>query len=372
MATDALFDQYNSLIDKVKDPNLPTWIIVTPWGIGETILFFSLAHAFLQTHGHAISVLIPQAYYPIAKMYEHRLYKIVLADHGALRSMAQSGFISQDRFELNVPISACYINLGLKFSQGIQYLSRYPGRGGISDPDLLRFMLRLPWNARMERPVIPMEWQDEARKLAFQLDLTDKKTVVLFPASTTNEALPVVFWNTLVARLKSNGYKVYTNMTNGNAKNLPAVMPLDGTIPVDLPLHIGLSFISFAGRVIIGANGMQVLISTHGLLDTQLTILLTVPQDHSKENHFSQGYSYNYKNIVSQSVQYAAPELIRRAVTNEFIVPCNVSDMELKRRAVVIADLDLDDFSHFVRCESKDGTPYVDEHADWLNELTYA
>jgi hypothetical protein len=106
-------------------------------------------------------------------------------------------------------------------------------------------MLRLPWDSQMERPTIPPEWDLEAGRLAESIGMPIGASVVLFPANTTRHAqFPDLFWETLAARLTKNGQAVFTNMKGGTVR--PKTMPIAGTRPVEVPVHLALSLVRLA------------------------------------------------------------------------------------------------------------------------------
>ena len=368
---DELFRKFDQVLDDViRIPGQPAWIVLCGYAIGETSLFCCLANEFAKTHGHGIILVVTPKHVPVARMYAHRFLKIVVMPDVFMRTMLRSGYIPQDRFELDQPFSACWIDLGFRFSDGIRYLGRFPGRGGVSDTDLYRFFLRLPWNARIEPPRIAPECEDDAWQLAKQVGLRAGKSVVLCPINNSDKKLPDIFWKATAARLNETGYKVFTNMGGLNSINGPPTMPVEGTVPVDLPINLVIPFINFAGRGISGGNGMFFLIMLAGFESFKMTQLLQLPRN-DEEDYSSLGY--NAPTLargvyLSSSMHYLAPELCLRTPLNEFLVPYGASPDELNHLAVVVADQNTDDPSCFTRYEAN-GNLFVKEHLDWLRIL---
>lgn len=360
-----------SLENVIRIPGQPAWIILCGYAIGETAEFCGLAEAFVKEHGHGIVLVIMQKHADLAAMYAHRFLKVVTVLDNFMQALLRTDFIPQDRFELNQPLSACWIDRGFRQSDGIKYLGRYPERGGISETDMMRFVLRLPWNAKLEAPRIQSEWEDEAWQLAKQLGLRLGRSVLLCPINNSGRRFPDVFWRTVAERLNELGYKVFTNMGGLKPWNGPPTMPVEGTTPIDLPIRLVIPFANFAGRVISGANGMCFLIML-GCFDTfRMTQLVTVWKN-EQVCHSSLGFKAPHPGKGTERMsafQYSVPELCLRTSLNEFLLPDDESPSELMRLARIVAEQDTNDPTCIKRL-SASGELYINEHRDWLKELT--
>jgi hypothetical protein len=369
---------YSKLDDIVENSfriaNQPSWIVLCGYAIGETCLFCSLANEFVKTHGHGIVVVVTQKHASVARMYAHRFLKIVIITDDLMRFMLQYEYIPQDRFELDKPINGCWIGLGFRHSDGIKYLGRYPGRGGIGEIDMMRFCLRLPWNARLEPPRIVPEWEDEAWQLAKSAGIQVGRSVLLCPINNSQKTLPNIFWKTVASRLTSNGYKVFTNMGGLNTVNGPPTMPVEATMPVNLPIHLVMPFLNFAGRGISGTNGMFLFIMIAGYESLKMTNLVAIM---AKEEllHSSLGFrgpSCRQTQIIATSMQYSAPELCLRTPVDEYIIPNETSAEEYNHLAMVVADQNTEDPSCLKRYETN-GKLFTEEHKhdQWLKNLKW-
>ena len=67
--------------------------------------------------------------------------------------------------------------------------------------------------------------------------------------------------------------------------------------------------------------------------------------------------------------QYSVPELCLRTSLNEFLLPDDESPSELMRLARIVAEQDTNDPTCIKRL-SASGELYINEHRDWLKELT--
>ncbi|HXA46507.1 MAG TPA: hypothetical protein VNW52_02670 [Burkholderiaceae bacterium] len=375
-ASAAAYAEWHHAIDtvlnnSVRIPGQPAWIIVCGYHIGEIADFCAFSSEFVKAHGHGIILVARGIHMHVAQMYMHNFLKVVAVTDQMMTAMLYTSYIPEGRFELDQPISACWIDRGFRQHDGIRYLSRYAGRGGISETDLMRLVLRLPWNAKMEAPRISLEWEDQSWQLARQVGLRVGRSVLLCPINNTARKLPDIFWTAVAERLIEQGFAVFTNVGGLSATNGLATMPIAGTTAVDLPIHLAISFAHFAGRVITGGNGMSFLMMLARLKSFKITQVFPKSKN-IQEKHSSAGERapYPVKGAeVMGAFQYLCPELCVDAPFNEFILPFDESPEELSRLGRVVADQDIDDPACIRRYESN-GKLFVEEHDDWLRPLT--
>jgi hypothetical protein len=270
-------------------------------------------------------------------------------------------FTDPGRFELDVPFCAHPYDLGDCRTDSLAYLFKYPGRGGLSMADVYRYLLRLPWNARFDRPAIPAEWVSEAEELAGRAGVERGRSVILFPANSSPVSqFPDVVWSTVVEGLCERGYRVFCNMKGGNFR--PATMPIAGASPIEIPVHLALPLVSFAGRTVSVPNGMQFLTQLGGRFE-QMTVIGPTTMDNADYMQNSRLYS-----VTVMLAQYMFPEMCVDVDYEEYLVPRDASEDELKRYAKAVAHGLMDDPSH-VRRPGSDGKLFVEEHGDWLRSL---
>jgi len=364
----AMLDQM--VENSIRIPGKPAWILMCGYAIGETVEVCSLIDAFTKHHGHGVILVVMPKHAALAKMYAHRCLKVLVMEDEWMRAFLRSNYIPQDRFELDQPISACWIDRGFRNSDGIKYLGLYPERGGISEMDMMRFVLRLPWNSRLDAPRIVPDAEERAWQLGRQNGLRLGRSVLLCPINNSAKKLPDVFWTAVAARLTELGFTVFTNMGGLTPFNGLATMPIANTIPVDLPIDLVIPFVHLCGRVITGTNGISFLIMMGGLKTFKMTQLLAHSKD-EQEGHSSLGVRSPYPpkgHVMVASHLYAAPELAMGMPLNEFLVAYDESPEELQRMARVVAEQDTSDPAS-VRRYAGNGRPYLEEHADWLRDM---
>ncbi|MCG2586665.1 hypothetical protein [Massilia sp. TS11] len=371
MTMERLHAMYDKMLDEtVRIPGQPAWIMLCGYAIGETAEFCALAKAFVEHHGHGIILLITPKHVSVANMYAHRFLKVVVVPDEHMHAMLRSGYIPQDRFELDQPISACWIDRGFRDSDGIKYLGRYPERGGISETDMMRFVLRLPWNAKLEAPYIAPEAEQRAMALAQEKGLRLGRSVLLCPINNSARRFPDLFWSTVAARLQERGYTVFTNMGGLKPHNGPETMPVQGTIPVDLPIELVIPFAHLCGRMISGGNGMCFLTFLGNLKSFKMTQILPVSKD-VQVGHSSLGFRAPYQEKGGELIsafQYLSPELCLDAPLSEYLLQWDADEATMVEQALMVADDNTSD-ARCIKRLAGNGRPYIEEHADWLRDL---
>lgn len=352
--------EFTRFLEQVRDPQRRSWVIMNPTSIGDTATVCSLAREFVKKHGYGITMVVPPDHLPVTQMFPNRFLRVLTAERPTMLYVINN-FIDANRFELDVPFCAHPYDLGDCRGDELFYLFKYPGRGGISFTDLMRYLLRLPFDAQMERPTIPSDWDAEALRLAQSVGMPLGKSVLLFPANSSPlPQIPDTFWEMLAARLAANGYAVFTNMKGGNVR--PKTMPIVGTTPVEVPIHLALSLVRLAGRTICSPNGIQFLQLLGGGF-RQMTAVMPMDRQHGD-------WEMNFRKHCSEArmQQFVNPELCLDAPFAEFSVPFDGTDDELRRFAVAIADESFADANCLKRAGSN-GRSYLDEHRDWLSTL---
>ncbi len=352
--------QFARFLEEARDPARRSWIILNAHSIGETTIVCALAREFVKQHGHSITMIVQPDHLPITQMFPDRFGRVLTVEQRFMHHIVIQ-HLDSNRFELDVPFSAHQYDLGDCRGDELFSLYKFPGRGGISQTDLFRYMLRLPWDSQMERPTIPPEWDLEAGRLAESIGMPIGASVVLFPANTTRHAqFPDLFWETLAARLTKNGQAVFTNMKGGTVR--PKTMPIAGTRPVEVPVHLALSLVRLAGRTICSSHGMQFLQLLGGRF-RQMTVTMPIGSQLGDINLNSRKYFYK-----CAFMQFAAPELCLDAPFAEFLVPFDGAENELERVAHAIADESFNDDNCWKRAGGT-GKFYLEEHRDWLSGL---
>jgi hypothetical protein len=367
-----LFQNFDDFFnDTVRIKDMPAWIILCGYNIGETVQFCALAGEFKKHHGHNIIAVITPKHQHVIDMYAHQFIKVVVISDETMRLILRSGYIPQDRLEINKPFSACWIDRGFRYSDGIRFLSKYPGRGGLSEIDCVRFILHLPWNAKLEPPTISIESENRVFDYAIKSGLRIGRSILLCPINNSAPKLPQVFWNTLAATLVKKGFTVFTNLGGLNPFNGLSEMPIPGTIPINLPIQDVIPFCRIAGNVIIGNNGMSMLIMMTAFKNFKVTQLVSYSPK-TEVGHSSLGFQSpthpEKGNEFAGTYQYSVPELCINTDFAEYLIPYDGEAKDLDLIARIVAEGDKTS-TNYLRRAGRTTDCFVTEHLDWLGDL---
>ena len=354
-----LENEYKHLLEQLRDPNRRSWIFLNAASIGDTALVCAIAQAFVKQHGHAITIVVPPDHIALTQMYPNRFLKVHTAER-SLVNMIANKYLDPLRFEIDVPIYPHPYVQGDCRLHDLLNLHKYPGRGGMSHTDMLRHLLRLPWEAQYERPNAPTQWDVEAEQIAQQIGMPKGESVILFPANNSKHPqFPDVFWETVVARLTQRGLKVFCNMRGGTYR--PNTMPIVGTTPIDVQMHQALSLVNYAGRTVSSATGMQQLLLMGGRFK-QMTVTMPISR--------TAAFEMNQRSYPSTSfmAQYIYPEFLPGVPFAEFSVPYDGTEQELKELAIAIAD-DAFDHPSCIKRKGSNGRTFLEEQDGWLRQL---
>jgi hypothetical protein len=354
--------EYIGALDQLRDPDRRAWILMMPGSIGDTLAVYALAQAFVGQHGHGLRMVATEEHATLAQMFPQQAMHIQPAHRGYIEQL-MNRFIEPDRFEVDVPFCAHPEYLGDCRSDEIKYLFKLPGRGGLNMTDAFRYILRLPWNARLNRPIVLDAWEQEALLFADSVGLEIGSSVLLFPtADAVRPQLPEIFWETLAQRLTARGQRVFTCVAMDGAVK-PDAAPIGGTIPIKIPLHLLLPMGRMAGRIIdAGASGTQFLQLLGGGF-RQMTSVMPIATDFSDFKKGDRDCS-----PTDYMAQFMYPELCLNRPFEEFLVPFDAPDAELQRLAMAIADEAFDEPNCFRRM-GDNGGPYGEENKEWLGAL---
>ncbi|EIJ48582.1 hypothetical protein GWL_06160 [Herbaspirillum sp. GW103] len=352
--------KYDAMLARLRHPEKRTWIILNSVSIGETAATCAFADAFVKKHGYGITLVIRPEQKAIAEMFPGRFEQVIVATQAEQQEIQR--FLPPEQFQLDIPFASYCDSLGDARTDNIYYLFKYPNRGGLSFTDCYRHLLMLPWDAKMQRPTIPLSWEHEAQAYASEVGIIPEESVILFPStSSSHPQFPAFMWHTLIERLKVNGKKVFCNMKGGLIH--PEKMPIDGTIPIEVPIHLAMSLARIAGRIITPPNGLHFLQMLGGQVGN---ITVVAPM-----NDVNADFVINQRHYANTFMfaEYTNPELLVDVPYAEFVLPYDASqEAKIKEIAVAVADYDLDHPAHFRRNGA--GRPaFVEENRAWLAPL---
>ena len=256
-------DYWKAALDYWRDPTQKSWILVNPSAIGDTWCACALAGAFKKTYGGPVTIVVPDYQVPIAKMYGHHFDRIIAWEPERLGRFCIR-LMGAGHFDIDEPIIAhpAWHGTGNHIFR-LTLRLRFPNKGGLNFSDQFRMMLRLPWDAEIEKPVIPEAWRDAARIYADSIGMPLGHSVIIFPDNNTNPPLPSSVWEKLARAYSNQGLTVFTNLA-GNRFGARRE-PLPGTRPVMVTLENAIPLVELAGRYATMANGMHALLQGSGV-----------------------------------------------------------------------------------------------------------
>jgi hypothetical protein len=251
-------EQLNQILKLLRLKDRRSWILMVPNSSGETALICGFAKSFAEKHGFGITLVIRDVHNPIASMYPGRFNAVMNLPFDAMRDFTTYGLIPPNHFDVDFPFNTWPLQYGDRRLYNIFDLMEKPGgRGGLSLTDLYRHVLRLDWDAPIERATLPMEARLQAMKLMTSHDIEPGNSVILFPGNNTNAPAPYAFWTAVTEAYQKKGMQVFTN--TAGATFVPGQLPIPGTRALNLGLDTALALSEYAGHMIIGCNGLVIL-----------------------------------------------------------------------------------------------------------------
>lgn len=247
---------WSSVLNSLRDENQRSWILINPTSIGDTWIVCALARAFKEQHGGPLIMVVKPGQAPLAQMYMQHIDKIIMIDD----LLGVAGRVERyATFDRDMPIIAHPYWNGDGRLDLLNQLYAYPGRGGITLSDCMRYVLHLDWSATTDLPTIHGVWRQAAETYAAQLGMVRGESVILLPDNNSNTPLPNEFWQSLADKLCAEGKMVFTNLA-GNAYQGQRQEPFKNTHAISLTLDQAIPLVEYAGRAISGCNGMYAML----------------------------------------------------------------------------------------------------------------
>lgn len=248
-------DYLRKVLDTIRKAVPRGWILMSPNSFGEVILSASLARALEESSGYRVTLCVRPEYTGVVEaLYPNRMQAVVGMDMELMRSFSSTGFIPPNHLDIDFPINLSPLQFFgglLGEMQDLLYLRN--GRSGLSLSDTFRMMVRLSWNAQLEKPCLDYFARPNA---AFsELELIAGSYVLFQPGNNTNIPLPAAFWRALEDRYLADGLDVLVNVRGS--------MLVDRTLKfrkaraVQLDILDALYISQNAAAVVSGNNGLM-------------------------------------------------------------------------------------------------------------------
>lgn len=228
------------------------WVLLFPGGVGDSYITLGLLAAFRNAHKitNNINLIMPGRQASLALLFPGPYNTRAVHGHERLWMHCQL-FSPAPMFHPDVPfpVHPAFVADG----RGVHLMDKQ----GFSFADVLRHILRIPFDSPLQSPVCSGELYDKAEQFAKANGITKGGSAIIFPSARTIKSCPLVFWNGLVNRLKLMGINVFSNYVPGTGEEL-----LEGSTPLDFPLELSIPLCEYAGFTISTLTGTAVVNSS--------------------------------------------------------------------------------------------------------------
>jgi hypothetical protein len=247
-------EKLRRIANSLRDDQNRTYILMSPNSIGEVAFIGALSRAFKEHHKSEITLVVRQEHIDVVSLWSKNIRRIVSAPMGLMRDLSFYGIVDGLRFEQDHPINTWALQRGDGRLHTLSDLRSLPaGRGGLGGLDLMRYVLHLPWDSKIEAAALPKNWIELAQNLFKQYGLSENESVLLFPGTNSNQPLGSDFWNYLADRYSRLGYRVIYSL--GGARFIPDGLVMNG-IRVDMPIKLAAAAAGLVGNVVASSSGL--------------------------------------------------------------------------------------------------------------------
>lgn len=198
-------------------------LIISSTGIGDLYLKLLLVKAlkrFYQVDKVSVGV-VKSKHLEITNMFSTEVYKSYLLTEQAVQAFSTVTLPNNRVFHpYHQPVSrALFSSIGIN---GFHFF------------DAIKLMMRLPLNAEIFLPTVPIEYMDSARTKFKAYELLEGKTILLAPHAVTAPAIDEQFWYNLIDLGLAKGYKI-AMMSDSLQVNHPDVVQIDINLGAAIP-----------------------------------------------------------------------------------------------------------------------------------------
>jgi len=241
--------QYNSKLKFKKKINIQydEWFFVFPFGIGDFYLFLSLLETFKNNNiGNVNLGILKTNQIQLLDLFNVKVNRIVYITNFELK------FCENNKFCTGIPI---ILHPAFFLSNSLQSLIGY---NGLTLNDIYKIMLDLPVQTENQKPISKQIYIESAKEKFNNYGLVGCKTILIAPHANSfdEKIIPFKFWEQLIGRLQSIGYKVLLNSIKEPYVNFKNVLS------VDFPLNEAIPFVEMCDNFIGARSGFCDLIST--------------------------------------------------------------------------------------------------------------
>jgi hypothetical protein len=228
------------------------WVLLFPGGVGDSYIALGLLEAFRLTHSenNKINLIMPERQGSLSKIFPGS-YKI-FGVPGYERLWSHCQLISPPpMFHPDVPFAVhpAFIADG----RAIHLMAKK----GFTFADVLRHILRIPFDTSLRAPFCSNELYYKAEHFAKASGINKGESVILFPSARTLKSCSREFWIAIIRKLKLSGLNVFLNYVPGTGEEL-----FEDVKPIDFPLELSIPLCEYAGFTISTITGTAVVNSS--------------------------------------------------------------------------------------------------------------
>jgi hypothetical protein len=235
-----------------RQNNEKGWILVFPGGVGDSYIALSLLEAFIEHHKitDRINLIMPSKQASLRNLFVGPYNTLAIPSVERLWTHCQM-FSPVPMFHRDVPfpVHPAFIADG----RSVHLM----GKKEFTFADVLRHILRIPFDSAVQKPACTPEIYNLAEQFAKANGIIKGGAVILFPSARTIKSCPPIFWSELVVNLKSIGLKVFCNIVPSAGEEL-----VEGAIPLEFPLEWSIPLCEHAGFTISTLTGTAVVNSS--------------------------------------------------------------------------------------------------------------
>lgn len=187
------------VIKLIRDKVPKGWIIMSSNSIGEVLIICAFARSMIEKYGYPITLCVRPEHAAIAHaLYPDRFSAIIPMQQELMRAFSETGYISTQQFDVDTPLHLSPIHFHNDLLMNLHnLLFQRNGTSGLNMTDVFRCMMRLDWDAPLEKPCMDFFQKENAALASMGIDVGNTEHILLQPGNNTNKPLPAAFWEAI-------------------------------------------------------------------------------------------------------------------------------------------------------------------------------
>lgn len=319
-----IFNQVSALISILSCRK--SYILMSPNSIGEISIVCAFCKAFKEKYNRKLVLVVREDHYIIANLYRQHIDKIIIAPISLMRRLNWFRLSRPNVFKPGHPVNLWTKLRGDgRLDEVHELRGAMPSRGGLGVTDIYRHMMHLDWDSRIQFLEYDKLQFESRNGDLLKYKNNNEKMVLLFPSTNSNKPVSGKYWTAVAEKYFSEGYTVFCNYKGGAYTEFspPAYINI-----LDLDIISAIHFSNFCNSIVIGSNGLVVLMLLLKI-NTSINVLL------SNEIMSYDAKGFRSYPLLSTSHRLGTPELINQdSDFREFMLDDSVNSIELAEAVV--------------------------------------